>query len=40
MNTDSYSKARIDGNDQSCKKIKMLTFDFDKSNFDRLYIQM
>ena len=29
-----------DGNSESCKKVKMLTFDFEKSNFDKQYIQM
>jgi len=42
MNADSYSEVEKDGNIQSCKNVRMLTFFFyfEKSNFDRQYIQM
>ena len=40
INVDSYSKAQKLWKWLKLLKVKMLTFDFEKSNFNRFYIQM
>ena len=37
MNVIHTQKLESDRNSQSCKKVKILTFDFEKSNFGNIF---